>query len=236
LLSKRLTNSMQHRTDFQRVKFAPLVSILEVKVETARVDNSGNHSLLVGMFCGILIVLIGFAIFFCLFWRQRLTFRSTSGINLTPSMDISRHDEEKSNNIQNEENLRRYTNPLKSSTASLNRSNIMELSLSTSPVATVTPLGATSSSAIHRSQPLFSQIDHNFEQEIEFCAKKGKVLSDVQKRSSQLLLKTQNSDIKNNISGSLDTPSKNFSKRSIKCKSMLSSDTSNDADILTVVV
>lgn len=46
--------------------------------------------------------------------RQRMRGRSISGMGLTPSpSDAFRAEEEKSNNLQNEENFRRYANPLK---------------------------------------------------------------------------------------------------------------------------
>lgn len=46
--------------------------------------------------------------------RQRIRGRSISGMGLTPSpSDAFRAEEEKSNNLQNEENYRRYANPLK---------------------------------------------------------------------------------------------------------------------------
>ncbi|XP_065372234.1 protein serrate [Calliphora vicina] len=247
LLSSRQLNSLQQKNDMKSTKLAALVSILEVKVETASIAEGNSNSLLIGILCGIFIVLIGLAIFLSLFWRQRIVMTSTSGINLAPSMDALRHDEEKSNNLQNEENLRRYTNPLKGSSSSLGRVNGMELSLNPAPeLATVSTLAnaSASSSGVHRSQPLYPE--SNFDCDLETTTKNKEFHT---KRSSQILLhKTQNSDMKKNTVGSIDSPRKDFGKRSINCKSMPpppSSSSStvttavtecNDSEILTVLV
>ncbi|CAD6995086.1 unnamed protein product [Ceratitis capitata] len=248
LLSSRQINSLRRRNELRNAKFSPLVSILEVKVETALVAEGNHNSLLIGMLSGIFVVLIGFAIFLTLMWRNRLNPRSTSGINHTPSMDALRHEEEKSNNLQNEENLRRYTNPLKGSTSSLARTNGMELSLNPSPeLATVSSLVAASTSALHRSQPLYPANcgESNFDCELEVSATGSRAIAasktelhhaHVQKRNSQILLhKTPNSDMKKNTVGSLDSPRKDFGKRSINCKSM-PPPANEESDVLTVVV
>ncbi|KAI9585064.1 hypothetical protein GQX74_006959 [Glossina fuscipes] len=225
LLSSRQLTTLHPKTDLKKVKLAALVSILEVKVETALVSEGNSNSLLIGILCGIFIVLIGLAIFVSLFWRQRIVINSSSGINLAPSLDALRHEEEKSNNLQNEENLRRYTNPLKASTTSLGRVNGMELSLNPAPeLTTVSSLANTSasSSAIHRSQPLYPACESNFDRELEVSGVVTSKAKEFQsKRSSQILLhKTQNTDMKKNTVGSIDSPRKDFGKRSINCKSM----------------
>ncbi|XP_055903990.1 protein serrate [Eupeodes corollae] len=209
---------------------APLISILEVKVETALVTkNSSSSGLLFGILCGIGIVLIGFAIFMVMIWKQKTSIRTTSGINLTSSLDALRHEEEKSNNLQNEEMLKRYTNPLKGSTSSL-RANGMELSLNPAPeLASIPPLAAGPSS-LHHSQPIYPPCESNFDHELDSSSKAMQ-----QKRSSQILLhKTQNSDMKKNTVGSLDSPRKDFGKRSINCKS--APPITGDPDVLTVHV
>ena len=97
-----------------------LASVLEVKVETALLSsdtsnaaNGGNGYLAVlgGALATVLLlaVLIGF-------WYVRQ--RQRSGLTATTSSETSLHRhrsdlDEKSNNLQNEENLRRYANPLK---------------------------------------------------------------------------------------------------------------------------
>ncbi|KAH8267892.1 hypothetical protein KR026_010302 [Drosophila bipectinata] len=214
LLSSRQLNGIQRRKELelQHAKLAALTSILEVKLETARVADGSGHSLLIGVLCGVFIVLVGFSVFISLYWKQRMAYRSNSGMNLTPSLDALRHEEEKSNNLQNEENLRRYTNPLKGSTSSLRATTGMELSLNPAPELATS---AASSSALHRSQPLFPPCD--FERELDSSTG----LKQAHKRSSQILLhKTQNSDMRKNTVGSLDSPRKDFGKRSINCKSM----------------
>ncbi|XP_060645747.1 protein serrate isoform X2 [Drosophila nasuta] len=230
LLSSRQLNGIQRRNELQlqHAKLAALTSILEVKLETARVADGNSHSLLIGVLCGIFIVLVGFSVFISLYWKQRLAYRSSSGMNLTPPLDALRHEEEKSNNLQNEENLRRYTNPLKGSTSSLRAGNGMELSLNPAPELAAT---AASSSALHRSQPLFPPCD--FERELD--ASTG--LKQAHKRSSQILLhKTQNLDMKKNTVGSLESPRKDFGKRSINCKSLPPSASDESGDMLATVV
>ncbi|XP_073818440.1 protein serrate-like [Musca autumnalis] len=169
-------------------------AIIEVKVET------GNKNyFLIAVLCGIFIVLVILAIFLSLFWRQRIIAASASGINLTPSIDASRLDPEKSNNLQNEENLRRYMNPLKNSSSSLvDRVNEKNLNLNPDPeMVTIGTLASASSSTsgVHRSQPLYTE--SNFDYTLDENAK-NKHDSSV-KRSSQILLhKMENSDMKRN--------------------------------------
>ncbi|XP_015589296.1 protein jagged-2 [Cephus cinctus] len=97
-----------------------LASVLEVKVETASLNepNSSNGSgngylaVLGGALAMILLVAaLGGA------WYLRSA-RQRSGLTATTSSETSLHRhrsdlDEKSNNLQNEENLRRYANPLK---------------------------------------------------------------------------------------------------------------------------
>ncbi|XP_034662158.1 protein serrate isoform X2 [Drosophila subobscura] len=231
LLSSRQLNGIQRRKELelQHAKLAALTSILEVKLETARVADGSGHSLLIGVLCGVFIVLVGFSIFISLYWKQRLAYRSSSGMNLTPSLDALRHEEEKSNNLQNEENLRRYTNPLKGSTSSLRATTGMELSLNPAPELAAS---AASGSALHRSQPLFPPCD--FERELDSSTG----LKQAHKRGSQILLhKTQNLDMKKNTVGSLDSPRKDFGKRSINCKSLPPPACDIDGvDVLTTVM
>ncbi|XP_017144221.1 protein serrate isoform X2 [Drosophila miranda] len=230
LLSSRQLNGIQRRKELelQHAKLAALTSILEVKLETARVADGSGHSLLIGVLCGVFIVLVGFSIFISLYWKQRLAYRSSSGMNLTPSLDALRHEEEKSNNLQNEENLRRYTNPIKGSTSSLRSTTGMELSLNPAPELAAT---AASSSALHRSQPLFPPCD--FERELDSSTG----LKQAHKRGSQILLhKTQNLDMKKNTVGSLDSPRKDFGKRSINCKSLPPPACDDGVDVLTTVM
>ncbi|CAD7084628.1 unnamed protein product [Hermetia illucens] len=206
---------------------AALTSVLEVKVETALISNERSGSgLLIGILCGAAIVTFGFATFLILVWKQRISIRSGSGANLSPSMDTSRHDEEKSNNLQNEENLRRYANPLKGSSSSLR--GAMELSLTPAPeVSAISTIAGPS--ALHRSQPLYPPCESDFDKDIE----NPKVQHN--RRSSQILLhKTQNSDMRKNTVGSIESPHKDFGKRSINCQSIPSAIV--DSEVLTVHV
>ncbi|XP_073818444.1 protein serrate isoform X2 [Musca autumnalis] len=221
LLSSRQTNDLPQKHELRSIKLAALVSILEVKVETALIAEGNSNNLLIGILCGIFIVLVGLAIFLSLFWRQRMGISPNSGIGMATSQDPLRHDEEKSNNLQNEENLRRYTNPLKVSTSSLARVNGMELSLNPSPeiIASVSPTTTATTSGVHSSrtvQPLYPE--SNFDCDLEASQKTKEFQT---KRTSQILLhKTQNSDMKKNTVGSIDSPRKDFGKRSINCRAM----------------
>jgi len=97
-------------------------SVLEVKVETALLSepssgasNTAGYVAVLGSALAIVLVL---ALFGGLWYLRTMRHRS----NLTPTTSsetsLHRHRsdlDEKSNNLQNEENLRRYANPLKDS-------------------------------------------------------------------------------------------------------------------------
>ncbi|XP_055623547.1 protein serrate [Toxorhynchites rutilus septentrionalis] len=186
---------------------APLTSILEVKVETALINetvSSSNYLIAIGF--GIAIVALCLGAFVALIWRQRLQSHSGSGTNLSPHLDLSRgHEEEKSNNLQNEENFRRYANPLKGSASSLR--GAMELSLNPAPEINQI---AGPSTALHRSQQLYPSCGSDAEYEKD--PEKQKAAN----RNSHILLhKTQNADITKNIVSSIESQHKDFGKRSI---------------------
>lgn len=156
-----------------------------------------------------------------LMWRHRTSGICASALNLSPSNGDSRHEEEKSNNLQNEENFRRYANPLKGSVTSLR--GAIELSLQPVPEIsqTVTLAGP---SIVHRSQPLFPACDSDFDKDAD---------NTKSHRGSQILLyKAQNPDMRKNTVGSIESPHKDFGKRSINCQSM----PPIDQDVLTVHV
>lgn len=166
-------------------------------------------------------------------WRHRISEHCQSNINLSPTLDSSRHDEEKSNNLQNEENFRRYANPLKGSLTSL-RGGAMELSLTPSPDGSTTVATLAGPSAIHRSQPIYPSNDTS----IDFDKDTDMTKSQQQQRGSQILLyKAQNPDMRKNTVGSIESPHKDFDKRSINCQS-ITSQTSViiDPNVLTVHV
>ncbi|XP_053686299.1 protein serrate [Sabethes cyaneus] len=187
---------------------APLTSILEVKVETALINETGSDSnYLIAFGFGIAIVALCLGAFVALIWRQKIHSHSGSGTNLTPHLDLSRgHEEEKSNNLQNEENFRRYANPLKGSVSSLR--GAMELSLNPAPEINQI---AGPSSALHRSQQLYPSCGSDAA-EYEKDPDKQKAAN----RNSHILLhKTQNADVTKNIVSSIESQHKDFGKRSI---------------------
>lgn len=132
-----------------------------------------------------------------------------SGVHLSPAGEVTRHDEEKSNNLQNEENFRRYANPLKGSASSL--TGAMELSMHPAPdVVSVISLGECSSSS-HRMQTAFP--DTEFDKDLDRTKAS---------HSSQILLyKAQNLDMRKNTVASIESSHKDFGKRSINnCKAL----------------
>lgn len=183
------------------------------QVETALVTNqTGRSGLILVIICATAIAALILGAFGALFWRRRIFDASGSGVNLSPNIEISRHDEEKSNNIQNEENFRRLANPLKGSATSL--SGGMELSMHPTPdVVSVISLGE-SSSATSKSQTIYPCDGGEFEHAIEPKLKSN--------RGSQILYKVQNIDMRKNTVGSIESPHKDFGKRSINknCKSL----------------
>lgn len=187
----------------------------------------------------------------------------------------ARHDEEKSNNLQNEENIRRYANPLKGSAHSLRCSAIEltpapEIALVSGPQLTAAvnggPTAAAGGSAhMHRSQPLYplplapgasgpqANGDHPHHHHhhphhqhphrpssavingisvstgsggpnggsvdpVEFIDKDPDVKS--HRGSQMLLFKAQNPDMHKNTIGSMESPLKDFGKRSINCQTL----------------
>ena len=178
---------------------AALNAILEIKVETAIVNEDGRQNYLLIVILGIVLLVISCVAYGVLVWRQRTTICSRqSEINLSVTEVSQRHDEEKSNNLQNEENFRRYTNPLKGSAMSVRSS--MELTLSPNLENMPGPSG------LNRSQCLYppTDITNDFEQT------PGK--SNI---NSQTLFKTQNFDVEKNTVQSIESSNKDFDKRSI---------------------
>lgn len=99
-----------------------LTSIVEMKVETALVsEQQPGNKYLIAILCLIIIGLCGCTVVALLYLRQRRRNLGLSGVNLSPSVDSCHrnHEDEKSNNLQNEENLRRYANPLKDDVGSM---------------------------------------------------------------------------------------------------------------------
>ena len=151
-------------------------------------------------------------------WRHRSIASCNTHIPAT-IVDVSRLDEEKSNNLQNEENFRRYANPLKGSVTSVR--GAIELNLQPAPeVANIQTIAGPST--LHRSQPLFPAEEYE----------KNPDNTKPHRGSQILLYKAQNPDMRKNTVGSIDSPHKDFGKRSINCQSM----PTLDPDVLTVHV
>ncbi|KAL0270169.1 UNVERIFIED_CONTAM: hypothetical protein PYX00_007661 [Menopon gallinae] len=91
-----------------------LAAIVEVKVETALIsEEKQGNGYMIALVCVVVIILAAAALALLFYWHQlrRDVVHMSSGV-LSDSCS-RHHDDEKSNNLQNEENLRRYTNPLR---------------------------------------------------------------------------------------------------------------------------
>lgn len=186
---------------------AALNAILEIKVETAITNEDANKPYyLYTFYVGLTLFIICAIIYVVTLWRpsQQLCTRQ-SEINLSGVTETTlRHcDEEKSNNLQNEENFRRYANPLKGSAMSLRSS--VEMTLSTIPDNLPGPSG------LNRSQcciypPMLSSTDTIITNDFDFEAAKS--------INTQTLYKTQNLDVdKNTVQSMADGSGKDFDKR-----------------------
>ncbi|KAK6621484.1 hypothetical protein RUM44_001291 [Polyplax serrata] len=91
-----------------------LAAVVEVKVETAVIsEEKQGNGYLIALVCIVVIIVAAAALASLFYWHQlRRDVVSLSSGALTDSCSRN-HDDEKSNNLQNEENLRRYTNPLR---------------------------------------------------------------------------------------------------------------------------
>lgn len=173
-----------------------LNAIVEIKVETAITnENIEKEAYILIAFIGVLLLIISIVIYTLCLWHSKLPICSRqSEIDLSVTDTTRCHDEEKSNNLQNEENFRRYANPLKNSTCSLRSLNV-ELN----PIQDL-----AGPSGMNRSQLSILKNPNDFSNEFETT----KALN------SQSLYKTQNSDVdKNTIQGiESQQSSKDFDK------------------------
>lgn len=180
-------------------------------METALEEQNRSGILLI-IFCVTVIAALIIGAFTALFWRRRIFDSNGPGVSLSQNIEISRHDEEKSNNIQNEENFRRLANPLKGSATSL--SGAMELSMHPTPdVVSVISLGE-SSNTTNKSQTVYPcDTDYDSKEPHKLKSNRG---------SQIMLYKAQNIDMCKNTVGSIESPHKDFGKRSINtnCKSL----------------
>lgn len=173
-----------------------LNALVEIKVETAIMNENIRQEVYIFVaFIGVLILIISSVIYAVCLWHSNHPICSRqSEIDLSVTDTTRCHDEEKSNNLQNEENFRRYANPLKNSTCSLRSSNV-ELN----PIQDL-----AGPSGMNRSQLSMLKSPKDFAVEFE----PTKALN------SQSLYKTQNSDVdKNTIQGiESQQSSKDFDK------------------------
>lgn len=227
-----------------------------MKVETALVSEEPNTSnkYLIALVCLIIIGIAGAACAVLLYIRQRRRNIGLSGVNLSPSIDsCHRNHEDEKNNLQNEENLRRYANPLKEdgSIASINTAGACALDLP--KVSVVRPL-----SSIHPHESSSEMLEMISEADCPNSSRRTMLvvpgtssentlklndLNDGLKpthRNSQIMLyKAQNPDVRKNTAAFDDSSGhKDFSKSVINVNKQRTSqqNTSASADMLTVLV
>ncbi|XP_065167947.1 protein jagged-1b-like [Atheta coriaria] len=238
-----------------------LTSIVEVKVETALVSeepSSNKYLITLVFFLIILLCAAGLSVLY--FLRQRRRNLGLSGMNLSPSSEsCHRNHEDEKNNLQNEENLRRYANPLKDDVGSLASINtVAGCGLDMPKVSVVRPI---SSILPHESSSEMLEMISETE-----CAgsRKGMLvapgtssehslkINDIAfhdglkpaHRSSQIMLyKAQNPDVRKNTAAFDDSSGhKDFSKSVINVNKPRTSSQhthgcgSASADVLTVLV
>ncbi|XP_071054317.1 protein jagged-1b isoform X3 [Onthophagus taurus] len=230
-----------------------LTSIMEVKVETALVsEEPPSNKYLIALVCLIIIGLCAGCVGFLLYIRQRRRNLGLSGVNLSPSMDsCHRNHEDEKNNLQNEENLRRYANPLKDegSLASINSAGACAMDIP--KVSVVRPL-----STIHTHEPSSEMLEMISEADCPgrktlmvapgTSTSEGLKLNDLNDglkpthRNSQIMLyKAQNPDVRKNTAAFDDSSGhKDFSKSIININKQRTSqqNTSASVDVLTVHV
>lgn len=177
-----------------------LNAIVEIKVETAIInENINNDVYLLIVFVGILLLIISSIIYtVCLWYSNHPICSRQSEIDLSVTDTTRCHDEEKSNNLQNEENFRRYANPLKNSTCSLRSSNV-ELN-------PIHDLAGPSGSGLNRSQLSMFKSPKDFSNDFE-------TTKAIPFSSQSLYLKTQNFDVDKNTIESQQQTNKDFDKR-----------------------
>lgn len=194
MLGELLSRPQLHIKDSYLIDYPEIVAlnaIVEIKVETAITnENIEKEAYILIGFVGVLILIISVVSYTICLWQSSHPICSRqSEIDLSVTDTTRCHDEEKSNNLQNEENFRRYANPLKNSTCSLRSSNV-ELN----PIQDL-----AGPSGINRSQLSILKNPNDFSNEFE---------------TTKSLYKTQNSDVdKNTIQGiESQQSSKDFDK------------------------
>ncbi|XP_072376666.1 protein jagged-2 [Diabrotica undecimpunctata] len=238
-----------------------LASIVEVKVETALVSGEQqSNSYLIALVCLIIIGLCAAAFAAVLYIRQRRRNLGLSGVNLSPSTDACHrnHEDEKSNNLQNEENLRRYANPLKDdvgSLASINSLDMPRVSV-VRPMSSILPHDSSS-----EMLEMISEIDcpgsrktmlvlpstsaSDTALKLHEGVKGTEGLNSAHRSSQIMLYKAQNPDVRKNTAAFDDSSGhKDFSKNIINVNKQRTSQhqqqqqqqQNSSADVLTVLV
>ncbi|ERL84028.1 protein serrate-like [Dendroctonus ponderosae] len=236
-----------------------LASIVEVKVETALVSGEQqSNKLLVALVCFIIIGVATAILAGVLYLRQRRRNLGMSGVNLSPSTETCHrnHEDEKSNNLQNEENLKRYANPLKEdvgSMASINSASACGLDMPR--VSVVRPLSSMlPTEGSSEMLEMISEVEcpgnrktmlvlpGTSASETTLKLSESMTLDGLSPahRSSQIMLyKAQNPDVRKNTAPFDDSSGhKDFSKNIINVNKQrtLQQNTSASADVLTVLV
>ncbi|XP_060530612.1 protein jagged-1-like [Cylas formicarius] len=235
-----------------------LTSIVEVKVETALVSGEQpSNKLVIALVCFIIIGLCTAGFAGLLYVRQRRRSLGLSGMNLSPSSDTCHrnHEDEKSNNLQNEENLRRYANPLKEdgSMGSINAASACALDMPrvsvVRPLSSIIPAETSSEMLEMISEvecpnsrktmlvlPGTSGSENNLK--LHETMTLGDGLSPAHRSSQIMLYKAQNPDVRKNTAAFDDSSGhKDFSKSIINVnKQRTMHNTSASADVLTVLV
>lgn len=173
-----------------------LNAMLETKFETAVIAEDTHREIyLMIIYIGSFVLLISTVIYIIYLWHPNYPLCSRqSDIDLSVTDTTRCHEEEKSNNLQNEENFRRYANPLKNSAISLRSSNV-ELS----PIQDL-----PGPSGLNQSQTSIFKTSNELGNEFEPSTKAI---------NSQSLYKTQNSDVDKNTIQAIESSSKDFDKR-----------------------
>jgi jagged-1 len=168
------------------------------------------------VFIGVVLLIISSAMYTICLWHSNHSICSRqSEIDLSVTDTTRCHEEEKTNNLQNEENFRRYANPLKNSTCSLRSSSNVELN----PIQDHQYAGT--SNALSRSQlSILKNPTSDFTNTSKIVSASPSAAMMVEYEptskglSSQSLYKTQNFDVdKNTIHGiESQQSSKDFDK------------------------
>nr|CAD7441239.1 unnamed protein product [Timema bartmani] len=206
-------------------------SVVEVKVETAIATSreekkKEDNGYFIALICIILVLVLGAVVGSLYYWHNvwRRRIMLGSGAHLGGSR-ATNCDDEKSNNLQNEENLRRYVaNPLKEesvpSLVSAKSSTSVESISDCQPhrVSVVRPLSTDASSSTSTAEMLEVIPDPDVVPVKPLATDLSRQSSP--RRNSQILLfKAQSPDVRKNTAAFDDIgPHKDFAKRVINLK------------------